>query len=179
MADKQKYQVNAPVYGDLAYDLDVLVRERELEQAGIQEERQEYVRPRKRPQAAVRPRERVALLPVVGVLMLAVMAIGLVMGYVQLSRISASVSEIKSELAQLDVEHVSLLTQYEQTYDLATVKERAEKAGMSKPSITQIEYIDLGASDAATVYRAENDGVVGNVMKSVKQGWQTLVEYFT
>lgn len=77
-------------------------------------------------------------------MVLAALAVVLVMGYVQLTTISGSVSEMKNELTQLNTEHVALLTRYEQTYDLASVKEAAEAAGMSKPSSGQITYIDLG-----------------------------------
>ena len=116
--------------GNLAFDLDVLVRERELETAGEHNRRQEEVRraeaqpkPRTRPQA--RPRQRVSPVLLAGTMVLAALAVVLVMGYVQLTTISGSVSEMKNELTQLNTEHVALLTRYEQTYDLASVKEAA------------------------------------------------------
>ena len=179
MADKQKYQVNTPMFGNLAYDLDALVRERNLEEAGqlpVRQEREEILT---RPRAAVHPRAKVSPLALGSVVLLVVMAVGLLMGYVQLTKIATSVTEIKSQLNQLNDEHVSLLTRYEQTYDLATIKETAEAAGMSKPTSGQIEYIDLGGPDAATVYRAGAESAVSGLLQSVKQGWQTAVEYFS
>lgn len=179
MADEKKYKVNAPVFGSLAYDLDALVLERNLEEAGrVQAERrrqEEAVRPR----TVAQPRQRVSPLALGGVVVLIAMAIGLLLGYVQLNSISNSVCELKSQLSQLNDEHVALLTKYEQTYDLATVKETAEAAGMSKPSSGQIEYIDLGGPDAATVYRAGSDSAISGLLDSVKQGWQAAVEYFS
>ena len=110
--------------------------------------------------------------------MLAALAVVLVMGYVQLTTISGSVSEMKNELTQLNTEHVALLTRYEQTYDLASVKEAAEAAGMSKPSSGQITYIDLGSPDSATVYRSGADGFFSKIADTV-DGWlQAAVEYF-
>ena len=57
---------------------------------------------------------------------------------------------MKEEIKELQVERVSLLTQYEQKFDLASVKAAAEAAGMSPPSESQIYYIDLpGAARAS------------------------------
>ena len=101
----------------------MLVRERELETAGEHNRRQEEVRraeaqpkPRTRPQA--RPRQRVSPVLLAGTMVLAALAVVLVMGYVQLTTISGSVSEMKNELTQLNTEHVALLTRYEQTLSL-------------------------------------------------------------
>ena len=102
----------------------------------------------------------------------------LIMGYVQLTTISGNVAELKSELATLDDQHVSLLTKYEQTFDLATVKETAEAAGMSKPTGAQIEYVDLSGADTAVVYQAGAGGLLSDVAERVEQGFAALVEYF-
>ena len=102
----------------------------------------------------------------------------LIMGYVQLTTISGNVAEMKNELAALDDQHVSLLTKYEQTFDLATVKEAAEAAGMSKPTGAQIEYGDLSGSDTAVVYQAGAGGVLSDLAERVEQGFAALVEYF-
>lgn len=182
MADMKK-KTYPTTNGNLAFDLDVLVRERELETAGEHNRRQEEVRraeaqpkPRTRPQA--RPRQRVSPVLLAGPMVLAALAVVLVMGYVQLTTISGSVSEMKNELTQLNTEHVALLTRYEQTYDLASVKEAAEAAGMSKPSSGQITYIDLGSPDSATVYRSGADGFFSKIADTV-DGWlQAAVEYF-
>ena len=90
---------------------------------------------------------------------------------------SNHVSAIKSELATLEEEHVSLLTEYEKTFDLATVKAAAEEAGMSKPTSGQIQYIDLGGSDTAVVYSGE-PGLMDKAVAAVKEGALSLWEYF-
>lgn len=177
MADNRKYRPNTAVYGNLAYDLDALVRQRELEEAG----KMPPVRkpePAMRPRTAARQRQKVSPLALGGLVLLAAMAITLLLGYVQLTRITASVNEIKAELSQLDDQHVALLTKYEQTYDLATVKEMAEASGMDKPIGGQIEYIDLSGSDSAKVYRTTGKSAVSDLLGAAKRGVDSVVEYF-
>ena len=74
MADMKK-KIYPTTNGNLAFDLDVLVRERELETAGEHNRRQEEVRraeaqpkPRTRPQA--RPRQRVSPVLLAGTMVL-------------------------------------------------------------------------------------------------------------
>ncbi len=167
--------------GSLAYDLDALVREHNLEEAGkVYEHEREARRPRPQPrrQAQAQPRPKASPLMVGGIVILAAMVMALIMGYVRLTTISGNVSQLKNELAVLNDEHVSLLTRYEQTFDLATIKETAEAAGMSKPTSAQIEYVDLSGSDVAVVYQASSDGVLGDFFHRVGDGLEALVEYF-
>ena len=168
----QPYRKNA-VYGSLAYDLDALVRERQLEEAGKlpskqQPAVQEKPLPRRRPQArtAARPSPLVAG----GVVVLLAMVVVLMLGYVTLTDVSGSVSSIKRQISDLDEQHVALLTEYEKTFDLA------EAAGMSKPTSGQIQYIDLSGSDSVTLYKAE--GSAGGLLDKAKDGWAYVLEYF-
>lgn len=179
MAD-QRRRPGTTTYGNLAYDLDNLVRQRNLEEAGKvrEQERQERPRPQPRRQAEPQPRTKASPIVVGGIVVLAAMVMLLIMGYVQLTTISGNVAELKSELAALDDQHVSLLTKYEQTFDLATVKETAEAAGMSKPTGAQIEYVDLSGADTAVVYQAGAGGLLSDVAERVEQGFAALVEYF-
>ena len=169
-----------PTYGNLAYDLDAIVRERQLEEAGTMPER----RPEPEPEIQVTPRvrqhakARPSALLMVSIVVLCAMVMALMLGFVQLTKVSTSVSEIKSELAVLNDEHVSLLTRYEQTFDLATIKETAEAAGMTKPTSAQIEYVDLSGSDVAVVYQAGSDGLLDDLIHGVGDGLAALVEYF-
>ena len=73
----------------------------------------------------------------------------------QLTVISSEVVKLQSELSDLQTQNVSLTTKYEQTFDLSTIKEAAEAAGMSKPSSSQIYYIDMSGSDNAVVYQRQ------------------------
>ena len=158
MTDERRRNI-AMVYGSLAYDLDSLVRERQLEDAG-----------------EMRQAGPSALL-VGGIVMVTALVMVLLLGYVQLTTVSNHVVTIKNELATLEEEHVSLLTEYEKTFDLATIKAADEEAGRSKPTSGQIQYIDLSGADTAVVYGAE-PGIVEKTVTSVKNGVQSLWEYF-
>ena len=181
-----KRRPTGPVYGNLAVDLDALVTERALEEAGRMPQRhEEEVRRREtqtvqrpRTQTAAQPKTRVSPLVMGSVAVLAAMVVVLLLGYVQLTEISGNVAEMKSELEILNREHVGLLTEYEQTFEMAAVKEAAEAAGMTKPSAGQIEYVELDGSDTAVVYAAGSDGVLDMAFASVKDSVLDLWEYF-
>ncbi|MBE6939556.1 MAG: hypothetical protein E7457_01875 [Ruminococcaceae bacterium] len=182
MAEQRKNKYQTPVYGSLAYDLDTLVRERELEEAGRIERPRPQQAPKQvsRPQEKVqaRPRQKVSPLVMGGIAVLVVMVMALLVGYVQLTEVSASVSELKGEINRLEVEHVALVTQYEQTFDMSTVKEMAEAAGMSKPTSGQIEYVDLSGGDSAVVYQADAGDTLERLGQKLADGIRALVEYF-
>lgn len=166
-------------YGSLAYDLDALVRERQLEEAASMPERRPAPepRPQRRPHSAPKTQARPAVLLLGGTAVVCALVMVLLLGYVQLTAVSSSVAGIKSELATLEEEHVALLTEYEKTFDLATIKAAAEEAGMSKPTAGQIQYIDLSGSDSAVVY-SEAPGAVVKAASSLKSGAESLWEYF-
>ena len=107
-----------------------------------------------------------------------VVAVVVLLGYVQLTKISANVTEMKDEISALQEEHVSLLTAYERTFDMTTIKETAEAAGMKKPTAGQVEYVELGGGSKAEVYQAESDSLLSQLTRSVKNGVGALVEYF-
>ena len=60
-----------------------------------------------------------------------------------INAISSNIVDMKEQISVLEGEQVSLLTRYEQAFDLATVKEAAQSAGMRQPDDSQIFYIDL------------------------------------
>ena len=178
MADMRKRQPNTPVYGNLAYDLDALVREHNLEHAGEINEEQRRAQQQPRAKRAPQPKAKVSPMLVGAVAVLVVMVVGLLIGYVQLTETSDAVMTIKNDLSEAQDEHVALVTKYEQTFDMTTVKERAEAAGMSKPSSGQIEYLDISGSDAVVIYQGRADGVFSQVFTTVKNGIGAVVEYF-
>ena len=116
--------------GSLAYDLDALARERALDDAGRMEpQRREPVAAPRR-QSVARPAAKLSPLVLACAAVLTGLVVVLLMGYVRLTEVSADISQIKTEMGQLEERHVALLTQYEKTFDLATVKRVAEEAGM-------------------------------------------------
>ena len=166
MAD---YNKRSAVYGSLAYDLDALARERQLDDAG-------KLPQRPRPQA----QQDVQLSPAVliGTVIVTAMVVALMLCYVKLTGISDNVSTIKRSISALEDEHIALLTEYEKTFDLASVKAAAEAAGMSKPTSGQIVYIDLSGADTAEVYAAGGSAALNGLTDKVSKAWAYAVEYF-
>lgn len=167
--------------GNLAHDLDWAVRERELEHAGRaprHEEAQAAPKVKVREQPLVRERQQVSVLSVLGVAAVAAAAVLVLLSYVQLTTLSADTVALKAELTALQAENVSLTAQHEQMFDMATVKEVASAAGMSKPTSSQITYLDLASEDSATVYRTEEPSVLSRALSSLHHGIYTVVEYF-
>lgn len=178
MTDERRRNMTM-IYGSLAYDLDTLARERQLEEAGEMPERsgapQPKAQPRRHPQAQAKTRPSPLL--VGGIVLVCALVMVLLFGYVQLTVVSNHVVTIKDQLTTLQEEHVALVTEYEKTFDLATIKAAAEEAGMSKPTSGQVQYIDLSGSDTAVVY-GDEPGVVEKAISSIKGGAQFIWEYF-
>jgi hypothetical protein len=170
------------VDGNLARSLDFEVRERELRHAGEPPRRREAVQEKPKirslPKVQLREAQHVAPLAVVGAVAAAVLAVLLLLSYIQLTVLSSDMVELRSELKALEKENVILTTQYEQIYDLATVKAAAEAAGMTKPGASQVYYVDSSGGDAAVVYRQEETGLLDRLKDSLHHGVYTVVEYF-
>ena len=49
---------------------------------------------------------------------------------------------------------------------------------MSKPSNSQIYYVDLSDGDSAVVYQQEEPGVLSRLLTSLNHGIYAVVEYF-
>ena len=191
MAHRQGRQTNdygRYVSGNLAYDYDYLERERrrraEREQREYAERRARETavrtQPRSKPAAPPKRRERQHVSPfaVLGAAAAAVMLVSLLMSHARLTAVSHDVVTMQRTLAALEEEHVSLLSRYERTFDLAAVKEAAEAAGMAKPSASQICYIDLSAPDSVVLYARTDETVLGRVFTAVGQDVASVVEYF-
>lgn len=176
--DLRYRQTGHAVNGSLAYDLDWAVRERELRHAGEASRVRENVREEAVPRVRVRERQRVSPVAVAGFAAVIVMAVALLMSYIQLTAVAADTVALKKELAALETEHRTLTAEYEQMFDLTTVREAAEAAGMSKPSASQICYLDLTGGDSAVVYHKEETTVLSHVLTSMNQGVHAVVEYF-
>ncbi|MCI2056506.1 MAG: hypothetical protein LKJ86_05075 [Oscillibacter sp.] len=167
-------------YGSLAYDLDRDVLEHELRHAGEARRETAAAAPRVRSisHAQTRTRQHVSVVSVLGFAAVVAMAVLVLMSYIQLTEISSSVVELKSQLSTLQTENVTLTAQYQQMYDLSTVKEAAENAGMAKPGNSQIYYIDLSGGDNAVVYQKKDPGVLSRLLTSLNHGMYAVVEYF-
>ena len=170
-------------YGSLAYDLDALAREKQLDEAGKLPQKkvrpaQPEVQPVQRRQTAARAAVRPSPVLLLGTVLVVGMVIALMLCYVKLTGISDNVSSINREISDLEDEHVALLTAYERTFDLATVKAAAEAAGMSKPSSGQIQYIDLSGADSVEVYAAGGAAALNGFTEKAESLWAYVLEYF-
>lgn len=130
------------------------------------------------PRAAVRPAQKVSPLAVLGFAAVAAMLVVVLLCYVQINAISRDIVAMKSEISQLEVEQVSLLTRYEQAFDLATVKEAAQAAGMVQPADSQVYYVDLPGEDSAVSYAREESSMLSRVFASLGRTVYAAVEYF-
>ena len=170
-------------YGSLAYDLDALAREKQLDEAGKLPQKkvrpaQPEVQPVQRRQSAARAAVRPSPVLLLGPVLVVGLVIALMLCYVKLTGISDNVSSIKREISALEEEHVALLTAYERTFDLASVKAAAEAAGMSKPSSGQIQYIDLSGADSVEVYAAGGAAALNGFTEKAESLWAYVLEYF-
>lgn len=181
-ARELRYHSGHAVNGSLAYDLDWAVRERELQHAGEAPRRQEAAKEKAKVHTSarvqVRERQQVSLFSVAGITAVIGLAVLVLMSYIQLTVLSADTVALKSQLSALETENVTLTAEYEQMFDLATVKEAAEAAGMSKPGSSQICYIDLSGGDSAVVYQKEDPSVLSRILTSLNHGIYAVVEYF-
>ena len=177
-----RYNHRNAVYGSLAYDLDRELRERELGHAGEAPLQREVAleRPKVRSvsKVQVRQRQHLSAFSVVGFAAVAALAVLVLMSYIQLTALSSETVALKKQLSALETENVTLTAQYERMFDRNSVKEAAEAAGMSKPSSSQIYYIDLSDGDSAVVYQKEDPSVLDKLLASLNHGIYAVVEYF-
>lgn len=164
---KNRYHSAGAVDGNLARKLDSRELERRLDRSGrmdfdeLYEPRRESAiernaRRRAQAKASVRVVHRPSNMTVLGFVSVAALLVALLLCHVRINTISRSIVSMKAEIKELEVEQVSLLTQYEQTFDLSVVKEAALAAGMAQPSESQIYYINLPGEDQATAHQSDD-----------------------
>ena len=96
----------------------------------------------------------------------------------RLTRLSSETVDLQTQLQELETENVNLTAQYQRMFDMASVKEAAEAAGMSKPSGTQMSRLDLSAGDSAVAYQQKEPGLLKRILSSLHGGVYAVVEYF-
>lgn len=174
------------VGGSSAYELDWEDRERELRHAGEARRYQEEIRRQQKelakvhtaPRVLVREAQHVSAAAVLGVTAVLVLALMLLGSYINLTMISADTVKLQKQMAELQTENVALTAEYQQMFDLTTVKDVARAAGMDKPGQSQVCYIDLTGGDSAVVYKAEEPSVLTRILASLHHGVYTVLEYF-
>ena len=177
-ARDMRYRGKQAVNGSLAYDLDYAVRERSLSHAGEAPKTREKAKVYEAPRVLLRARQVVSPLAVLSVAAIMGLALLVLMSYVQLTMLSADTVKLQSQLEELESENAALTAQYQRMFDMASVKEAAEAAGMSKPSSTQMSQLDLSAGDSAVAYRQKEPGLFSRILSSLHGGVYAVVEYF-
>ena len=158
---RRRYNTPNVVNGSLARKMDGL--ERQLDRSGRMDFDELYepqresriernARERARRAAATRVVTRPSNMTLFACGCVAALVVVLLGCYVRLNTISRSIVAMKTEISQLEVDQVSLQTQYEQTFDLSAVKEAAIAAGMNLPSESQVFYITLPGEDQARAH---------------------------
>lgn len=161
---KRRYNSSGVVNGSLARKLDGRELERQLDRSGrmdfdelYEPQRESAIERNARRRAQAKASARVVTRPSNMTLLacgcVAALLVVLLGCYVRINTISRSIVSMKTEIKALEVEQVSLLTQYEQAFDLSAVKEAALAAGMSLPSDSQVFYITLPGEDQATAHQ--------------------------
>lgn len=184
--ERSRRGASGMVNGSLAYDFGAL--ERQLEDTGrmdpdlytlpMEETSADVIsRAHEHTKARVRPAQHVSPVMVLGAVAVAVLMVMVVLSYVELATISDNVVSMRSQVSELETRQVTLMTQYEQAFDLVSIKEQALAAGMSLPSDSQVYYIDLSDPDNAVVYEQESQGVT-YVLEQVWASILRAVEYF-
>ena len=184
--ERSRRGASGMVNGSLAYDFGAL--ERQLEDTGrmdpdlytlpMEETSADVIsRAHEHTKARVRPAQHVSPVMVLGAVAVAVLMVMVVLSYVELATISDNVVSMRSQVSELETRQVTLMTQYEQAFDLVSIKEQALAAGMSLPSDSQVYYIDLSDPDNAVVYEQESQGMT-YVLEQVWESILRAVEYF-
>ena len=175
-----RYRGKQAVNGSLAYDLDYAAREWELRHAGEAPKgrKKTKAKVREMPHVLIRARQYVSPLALLSVAAIMGLALLVLMSYVQLTMLSAETVKLQGQLEELESENVSLTAQYQRMFDMASVKEAAEAAGMSKPSGTQLGRLDMSAGGSAEAYQQKEPGLFSRILSSLHGGVYAVVEYF-
>lgn len=166
------------VDGSLARELDWAVRERELEHAGEAPRHAPRERVHEKVKVDLRERQYVSPFSLLGTAAVLGLALLLLFCHVQLTVLSAETVELKEQLEELETKNVTLTAEYERMFDLATVRQAAEAAGMSKPSSSQVCYLDVSDGDSVEIYREAENGPLDRLRSMLGRGVYAMVEYF-
>lgn len=188
--DVRTYNTPGVVNGNLAHDLRTRELEQQLERSGqldfdkqyreIEETRADKLsRERQATRASVRQAQSVPVTALLGSAVVAVLAVLVVSCHVKINEISGNIVSMKQEIGQLEMEQIALQTQYEQVFDLATVKEAAEAAGMRQPGEGQIYYVDLPGEDQAVAYGTAEKKSDENFFTKLGEHFRAVLEYFS
>ena len=133
-----------------------------------------------RPRVQVREAGRVSVFAVVGFAAVALCAVLLMFGYVQLAQISDQVVSLENEITTLKSEEAQLRVQYELAYDLSAIEETVTSNGsMVKPQAGQIYSLDLSEEDSVVHYDQESAAeAAGGLLDAIGEFVDGVLSYF-
>ena len=188
--DSRRYDYASAVFGSEAYDPDWLFTEYEPEPEPPQTEepaRQPAKKPAAKPRTGLRVRadeeaarstQALPLFAVLGVAAVVCLAVLTLLANVHLMQLRSETKAMERQLSELQKTQAQLDVAYAAAFDLNDVRDYAENnLGMTKPDESQIHYVDMGYTDTAVVYHAQEDAPT-KAISSVVSIWQTLLAYF-
>lgn len=140
------------------------------------------VRPRTqpvaRPKVKVREAGKVSLFAVSGFAAAAVMAVLILMSYVQLATISGEVVSLGNEMTRLQSEEAVLRARYELAYDLGAIESAVTANGsMARPQPSQMVYVDLTEPDRVVRY-STGEETANSFAEGVRDIVRNVMAYF-
>ncbi|MCL2342816.1 MAG: hypothetical protein FWC62_02830 [Firmicutes bacterium] len=180
MARPDKYQYARPVYGSAAPDFAAVPMpepryvEPDVELPGIHAQPKRGERARVRP--AVRTKQAVAPMAILGYLLVGVLMVFALLSQIRLSGISDESAKLQAQLNTLQTEHARLLVNYENTFNFTEIETYAVNVlGMQEPQQGQIFYLQTSAPDKTVILTPPEDG--GGLLNRISDAFSSLGEY--
>lgn len=183
MADKKEL-TRLPVYGNLAYDIEIMAGLPAPEWEEPRREERKVVIPAapqteeyKRTKTAPQPKQAIPLLSIVGFACAAVLLVFSLMAKINLTVITDEAASLETQLNALELEQNRLLIQYESVFNRTEIEEYAiQTLGMQRPRQEQIIYINSSAPDKAVVLQNETQSK--GLFDGVYAMFGLITEYF-
>lgn len=164
----EMYFGSRPIFGSAAPQI-------ELPEPEVLERPQEKVSIRTKTKTAAK--QGISLFAVAGWASVIVLAVALLMSYVELNAIANESYELREELEALQIEETKLQIEYESTFRLDEVEEYATNMlGMVRAGNDQVKYLSNRAEDQAVIL--DTNSVETGVSASLKSLFTTIAEYF-
>lgn len=160
-------KMNYRVSGSSAYDY------RRLERPSVR-------LPEEKTQVAAKPvRRRATVSPVIvlGIAVLAFMAVLIVFCYVRIYETDLAIASLRTQLTELEDSHARLEGIYESQKDMLALNERAEELGMHRITQAEIVYLDLCGADHADITPAERKNAFSKVFTAIRSSIRDFLEY--
>ena len=140
------------------------------------------VRPRHqelaRPKVHTREAGKVSLFAVAGFAAVAVLAVFIIMSYVQLSTVSGEVVSLNNEMTRLQSEEAVLRARYELAYDVGAIENAVTADGsMSRPQLGQMVYVDMTEPDSVVIYDRPQEKS-GGLLDGAREIVGNILAYF-